>query len=450
MSQPLFTRRQLIQLAIPLIIEQMLTAAVGMADTLMVSSVGEAAVSGVSLVDSINMLVINIFAALSTGGTVVVSQYLGMKEKKSALKAAAQVFWVTLALALLIGAVCLVGRRSLLSFIFGTVEEAVMSSALAYFLISAVSYPFIAQYNTCAALFRAAGNSKVPMLVSLVINIINIIGNAILIFKFNMGAAGAALSTLFSRAVGCVILVWLLKDDRYELNLTGILPFKLDMPMIKNILYIGIPTGLENGIFQIGKVSVQSMVSACGTASIAANAVANSVTTIVIMPAGALGIALVTVAGRCAGAGEFKQCKSYMLKLTAIAAATIIALSAVVVVFADQIMGLYNLSDETAVLAKRIIIWLCGAASLLWAVGFVMPNGLRACSDVKFSMLVAISSMWTMRVGMGYVLCRVLGYGVIGVWWGMFLDWIVRVILYSWRLASGRWTRQKIVSRVEG
>ena len=446
LSSPIFTRKQLVQLAIPLIIEQMLTAAVGFADTLMVSNVGEAIVSGVSLVDSINMLLINIFAALATGGAVVVSQYIGMKEREKSLEAAGQVFWVTLVLSLVISVVSLLFRPQLLTMIFGTVEPLVRESALIYFLLSALSYPFIAQYNTCAALLRACGNSKVPMYTSLLMNVINISGNAILIYGFDMGAAGAGLATFLSNCVACGYLVMLLRNERYSINLSRLLPMKLNFRMIKNILGIGLPIGLENGIFQIGKVMVQSMVSSFGTAAIAATAVANSMSVIIIMPAGALGMALVTVAGQCAGAGEYEQCKGYIKKLTVVAKLTIIALSALLVIGMDPVLKMYNLSSETAVLARQIIMSLAVAASLLWAEGFVMPNGLRACSDVKFSMIVAISSMWTMRVGMGYVLSTVFGVGVIGVWYGMFLDWIVRVIAYGWRFFSGRWTRQKVVS----
>ena len=303
----MFTNQKLKQLIIPLVIEQILSVLVGMSDIVMVSSVSEAAVSGVSLVDSISVLIINIFAALATGGAVVAAQYLGKGDEQKACFSAKQLILCTVVISAVIMAVFLVAGSQLITLIFGHVEMEVLQSARIYLLITSLSYPFIALYNSCAALYRAMGNSRISMFTSLIMNALNIVGNAILIYGFGMGVEGAAIPTLLSRMVCALMIVMMLRHRQTQIRLDSYFHLGLDFTMIRRILQIGVPNGLENGMFQIGKILVQSLVSLFGTASIAANAVANNFAQMEIIPAAAIGLGMVTVVGQCMGAGKVEE-----------------------------------------------------------------------------------------------------------------------------------------------
>ena len=441
----MFNRKDLTRLLIPLIIEQVLGATVGLADTLMVSNVGEAAVSGVSLVDSVNLLLINVFSALATGGTIVASQYLGRNDRENANKAANQLVLVTSALSAAIMALCLLLRRPLLNLLFGHAEQAVMETALVYFMLSALSYPFIGVYNSCAALFRAAGNSQVPMAVSALMNAINISGNALFIFGFGMGAAGAGLASLASRMAACLIMLWILRKPELKISLAEFFPLTFMPGMIKNILRIGIPSGVENGMFQIGKILVQGIVAIFGTASIAANAVGNSISAITVMPGIAIGLGAVTVVGHCIGAQQYEEAKKYMRQLTLYSLASIVALNAVILLAMDPILQLYELSSATAELARQIIVFHAFISIAFWAPAFTLPNGLRASNDVRFTMTTSIITMWTLRVAGGYIISVWLGLGVLGVWVSMGLDWLLRMMLFIWRYKSNKWQNRQFI-----
>lgn len=310
----LFDNRALKRLIAPLIIEQILAVTVGMVDTMMVSSVGEAATSGVSLVDMINTLLINVFAAVATGGAVVASQYLGQKNRKRACESAVQLLIVTGIISLLVMGGSILFQRGLLHLLYGNLEPDVMKNALVYLVISAASYPFLAIYNSCAALFRSMGNSKISMQVSVVMNGINIFGDAVFIFGFHMGVAGAAFASLISRMIACVILMVRLFDPKLEITLKGT-KFGWNQRIVGRILQIGIPSGVENSIFQLGRVIGVGFITMFGTTQIAANAVANNLDALGILPAQAMNLALITVIGQCVGAGDYKQAEYYAKKL---------------------------------------------------------------------------------------------------------------------------------------
>ena len=355
----MFSRKQLIKLILPLVVEQLLAMTIGIADTLMVATCGEAAVSGISLVDSINILLINIFSALATGGAIICSQLIGKEQPQNAKKAAKQLLLITAILSVAIMAVCLASQRSLLRVLFGSIEDAVMDSAVTYLFLSALSYPFIAVYNAGAALFRSMGNSKISMYASVIMNVVNVGGNALLIFQLKMGVAGAGLASLISRILAAVFVLYLLNNKKNLLYIERWLHWKPDFPMIKNILRIGIPTGLENGMFQIGKILVASLIASFGTASITANAVANSANSLVFVPAQAIGLGMITVVGQCVGAGDFKQAKNYMLKLTGTAYLFMISLNILMYFCISPMLTLYQLSAETAAHAREIMVWQC-------------------------------------------------------------------------------------------
>ena len=443
---PLFTRQALVALLLPLIAEQALSVTIGLADTLMVSSVGEAAVSGVSLVDSFNTLMIQVMSALATGGAVVTSQYIGHREPKNAKAAAAQILFVLASFSLVVAAVVAVGRHAILRGIFGSIDADVMRYAETYFLLSALSYPFIGLYNAGAALFRAQGNSKISMLSSLVMNVINIGGNAVLIYGFGMGVLGAALASLVSRAVSCLVVLWLLQRPGCPLRVDGLRALAPDGGLIRRILRVGIPAGIENGMFQIGKLSVSSLTSTLGTAAIAANAVANTASTFLNIPANAVGMAALTVVGQCLGAGEKEQAVYYSrrLLLTAYCGAWVMNLSAFL--FANRFaISLFNLSPEAQTMALQVMVWFNFVSLFFWPSSFTLPNILRAAGDARFTMAVSILSMWVFRVGFCYVM--VLGFHgrLLSIWMGMFLDWVFRSLCFFVRFARGRWMEQSVI-----
>jgi putative MATE family efflux protein len=445
-GEPLFDRKKLVALLIPLIIEQILSAAIGIADSIMVARVGEYAMSGVSIVDAINILLINVFAALSTGGTIVTAQYIGQGKKDSAKESACQAMIVTIGIAALVMVVCVFFRSGILHAIYGDVDENVMDSALIYFLITALSYPFMSSFNTCSAIFRATGDAKRPMMISVGMNVLNVCGNAIFIFVCGLGAAGAALATLISRIVGAAVIAVMLYSEKREINIHGLFPLRLNLPMVKNILRVGVPTGFENGIFQIGKVLVQSIITTFGTVGIAAASVANNVASFTAMPGLAIGIGLVTVVGQCIGAGKQDQAKRYTVGFTALAIAVAFVLTVFLYFFADTVIGFFGVSAETAALAKKLIFSTLIANTILWPPAFVLPNALRAAGDVRYTMIIAVASMWIFRVLLGYIFAIVLDFGVIGVWYGMITDWLARTIAYVARYLSDRWTRHKVVT----
>lgn len=441
----MFNRKQLARLIWPLIVEQFLAVAIGMADTVMVTSCGEAAVAGVSLVDSINVLLINIFSALATGGAILASQYIGRQDKEQANVAAKQLVLVTAGISVLVMAICLFANASLLHMVFGEAEADVMTNAETYFFWSALSYPFLALYNAGAALFRAMGNSRISMFTALLMNALNIGGNALLIYGMNMGVAGAAIASLVSRFVGAAIMLALLRLRHQMIRLDSLIRLGFHPPMIRQILGVGVPNGLENGMFQIGKILVQRLITVLGTASISANAVANTVAALPQIPGAAIGLAMITVVGQCIGAGEQDQAKSYTLRLTGLAYASMSVLCILEVVLVAPIVGFFNLSAQTAELARQLLVYHGITCLIMWPASFVLPNGLRAAGDVRFTMLVSILSMWVFRIGFSYLLVDMLHMGVLGVWVAMTIDWLVRVIVFSIRLFTGGWRNKHLI-----
>lgn len=441
----MFTRKDIMKLMIPLIIEQVLAVAIGMADTMMVASCGEAAVSGVSLVDSINILLINIFSALATGGSIICAQYIGRDDREQANASAKQLIAATFLVSSIIMVLCLFGNSGILSVIFPNTEKTVMENCVTYFFWSAVSYPFLGLYNAGAALFRSMGNSRITMIISVAMNLLNICGNAILIFGFNMGVAGAAIATLISRIFGAAVTMYLLRWRSHGITVDSLTRWSLDFRMIRTILKIGIPNGLENGMFQIGKILVQGLVASFGTVAIAANAVANSVASMAVIPGAAVGLGMITIVGQCVGAKRYDEAKRYMFKLTGLAYLLMGIVNVLLFLFMNPLVGLFNLSNETAAITTELLIFHGIVSSLLWPASFTLPNGLRAANDVKFTMIVSVVSMWTCRIGLSYILGSVLGLQVLGVWLAMFADWIVRILFFMVRVLRGKWQKKQVI-----
>lgn len=439
----MFTKEDLKKLLIPLLLEQLLSVMVGMVDIMMVGAVGEAAVSGVSLVDAINLLIIQVFSAMATGGAVVISQYLGKERPENACMAANQLVLVSALLSLAITLLALAGNDFMISRVFGQIEEDVYQNARIYFYYTALSFPFLAVYNACAALYRSMGNSRVSMLTSLMMNAINIAGNSICIFILHMGVAGVAIPTLISRMAAAAVMLMLCRNQKNTVHIDRYFRLGFQPAMIKKILRIGIPNGMENGMFQLGKIMVQSLVSTMGTSATAAFAVASNLATLEYLPGNALSLGLITISGQCVGAGKYDQASYYTKLLVKLDYLMLAVICAVLVLFGGPITAVYGLSPETASITRNLIT-LHSFLMILWPPAFVMPYTFRASGDVKFTMYVSVLSMWIFRIGVSYLMVKVFGMDIYSVWIAMGIDWVCRLLFYTWRFASGKWKQHLI------
>lgn len=438
----LFTNKDIVKIVTPVIIEQFLSFLVGMADSMMVARVGEEAVSAVSLVDQINVLVIFLFSAMATGGTVVAGIYLGQKNEKKAQSVTNQLIITIGLIAVVIAAALFVCKEGLLALIYQSVDPQVMDFSIRYMEITTLSIPFIAIYNGGASIFRAMSDTKTPMIASIAMNIINIAGNAICIFILKMEVEGVAFPTLISRAFAAVFICVLLTNEKMTLHFTKPFSFKLEWKIVSKIFGIGIPNGIENAMFQFGKLIIVSMITAFGTPHITANAVCNSISVFMIIPGSAMGITAVTIISRCYGAEDPKQIKFYTMKLLKLAIIGNALICAVIVLILPILIGLYGLSDETAALTRWIIYFVSVIDILVWPVSFMLPNAFRATGDVKFTMVIAVASMWIFRVGGSYVFAVLCGMGVKGVQIGLAFDWIFRSVCFVWRYNSKKWNNR--------
>ncbi|WP_296326408.1 MATE family efflux transporter [Treponema sp. UBA3813] len=457
MTENLFSKQDLRRLIFPLVAEQFLAMTIGACDTVMVSSVGEAGVSGVSLIDQLTQLFIQLFVAFATGGAVVSSQYLGHKSDEKARTAARQLLNISTFVALVIIAICLPLRHFILNLIYGKIDESVMQNALIYFVWVLLSFPFLAIYNSCAALFRSMGNSKISLKVSLMMNLTNIAGNAVLIYGAKIGVAGAGIATLASRIVAAIVMVYLLARPGAKINsriyLEKLWKIEIRFDMIRKILKVAIPSGIENSVFHIGKILVYSFMSGFGLAAIAANAITNTIASFSNIPAQAIGLSSVTVIGQCIGAGEKEQAKSYGRKLMKEAYIGMFCVATAIFLLAPLLVRAFNLSDEARLLATGVIRTCMVANIFFWPMSFTMPNILRASGDAKFTMVVSNISMWLFRVLFSFLISKYLLFkfpentalALYGIWFGMYIDWIFRGLCFGIRFHRNRWLDKKVI-----
>lgn len=444
-SNLLYPNRAMFLLLVPIVVEQLLNSFMGMADTMMVSNVGSEAISAVSLVDSINNLVIQMFAAMASGAAIICSQYLGHRDKEGSNKAARQVLLTVLVISVSLTLIGLLLRKPLLRLIFGQIEPGVMDKAMSYFLVTILSYPFLALFNAGAAFFRAEGNSRFPMIVSVISNLFNIGGNAILIFGLDMGVTGAALSTLFSRIFCAVVVLFSLRRDGQPIVVRDYYRIRPDMPLIMKILAIGIPSGIENGMFQFGKLAIQSTVSAMGTAAIAAQAMANILEMVNGIFGVGVGIGLMTMVGQALGAGRKEEARYYIVKCTKIGLVGILVSCLAVFGLAEPVTRLAGMEPESARLCIEMVTAITIAKPLFWAFSFIPGYGMRAAGDVKFSMITSTLTMWCLRVVLCIFLVKTYNMGPMAVWYGMFADWAVRGIVFTLRFRGDRWLQKRVI-----
>ena len=444
-QQHMFSNRMICSILVPVVLEQLLNSIMGTADTMMVSNVGSAAISAVSLVDSINVLVIQAFSALAAGGAIVCAQYIGQKNKERANESARQVLFIITAISVVVSLICLIFQKPLLRLIFGSVEAEVMRASETYFFYTALSFPFIAAYDSAASIFRAQDNTKGPMIISMISNVMNIAGNAIMIWGFHMGVAGAALSTLISRIFCAVVVLIQLRRDRQPIVVRDYLKIRPNWNMIRRILGIGIPSGVENSMFQLGKLAIQSTVSTLGTAAIAAQAMTNILENLNGIAAIGVGIGLMTIVGQCMGAGRKDEAVYYIKKLCMIAEVTIIVSCLTVFALTKPVTILGGMEKESADMCFHMVMWITIVKPLVWTMAFIPAYGLRAAGDVKFSMITSCITMWACRFCLCVFLIRVMGFGPMGVWIGMFADWTIRGIIFAWRFHSRRWLEHRVI-----
>lgn len=441
----MFSNKYLVWLLWPLFAEQLFMFAVGVTDSVMVAAVGEEAVSAVSLVDSIMMLILSLMAALSTGGAVVVGQYLGQKHPRRANHAADQLLITVLGIALIITAIMYAFRHMLLPLIFGDIDEQVMDYCNTYYNITVASIPFIAIYNAGSALFRSVGNSRISMVICFLMNVINIPGNYILLNVFHMKVAGVAFPTLAARVLAAIVVYVCLRNQNLDVHVSQKFVWRPNFRLIKNILRIGIPNGVENSMFHLGKLILYSFISTFGTASIAANAVGNTLAGVAVLPGMAVGMGVVSVISQCVGAGDYKQVKYYTKKLMMWSYGMIIATNGLGIIILPTVLKVYNLSAETTGIASQLLIFYFISSMLIWPISFTFPNMLRATGDVVYTMIIGVGSMWVFRICAAFFMAGYMGFGVMGIWMAMVLDWVVRCICFIIRYASGKWIRNAIV-----
>lgn len=440
MEKYLFKNRDLIKLFIPLIIEQFLEYLVGLIDSIMVAHVGEAAVSGVSLVDFVMQLLISIFAALATGGAVIAGQYLGKKQQDDANKTANQLIWFTGIISVVVMHGIYIFKSLILHGLFGQISEDVYRNANIYLLIVAASIPFLAVYSSGAAAFRTMGNSKLPMKVMMAMNMLNLVGNAVLVYGFKMGTAGVAIPTLVSRIGAAVIILAILLEKTYPLHLKKTFQYRLNKNIVKQILGIGIPYGLENGMFYLGRLVILSLISTFGTAAIAANSVSGTIVMFEVLPGMAIGLGLTVIISRCVGMGDFEQARYYTKKIMKIIYVTFILTSIGVLALLPIILNIYGLSPEATEWTYKLV-WAHAVMLVIWPLGYTLPVTFRAAGDARFPMLISVASMIFCRIILAFVFSLYFEMGMLGTWAAMFVDWIVKAIIFVWRYLSGRWTK---------
>lgn len=454
-EERIFSNKGIMKIIVPMFIQQLLSITVGMADSMMVSYAGEAAVSGVSLVNTLDNMLIVFFTALVSGGSVVVAQALGSKERKKVTEVAKQLLYATTAVAVLLTVIVLILRRPILTLLFGEVEADVMQSAQDYFWIVALSFPLLAISESIGACFRSAGNSMISLIVSLAINIMNVGGNAIFIFGCNMEAKGAALATTIARFGGAVILLILIHNKKYPVHIERLFSYKPDFKIVRKILNIGVPNGVENIMFSFGRLLTQTLISMLGTTVIAANSVALSIANYQYAVNIAISACVVPIVGQCIGAGKKDQAKYYSRLLLILEYAMLAVVIAITAIFIKPLISTYNISDEGISLAIKLLVFHSIVAVLIYPFGFLMPSTFRAAGDARFSMIFSMISMWCIRVACAYVLALDtvsvfgwftipgLGLGIWGVWIAMAGDWLMRAIVYAIRYFSGKWLRMK-------
>ena len=445
----MLVRKNVLKLAVPIMVEQTFVMLLGVCNTMMAGHIGEEAVSAIGMVDSINMLFISFFAALSVGATVVVAQQIRQEEYKKANETAKQAMVSGFIVSGVITLLLWIFRVPLINFLYGSAEELVKSNAKLYIEFTLFTYPFIAIEQIANGILRGAGDTKTPMYITMFMNIINIVLGYILIYGIHtfyipsFGIMGAALAIAIARIIGAVIIIIVLFRGSKIIKIKKLFPFKFDMKVQKSIFNIGIPAGMEQVIFQAGKLLVQVFIVTMGTASIAANAIGMSISQIVNVPGNALCLAATTLVGQYVGRDDVKEAKSTLIYLVKFTTICLVSVGILFVPIAEWLASLYTNVPEVIRLTG-ILIKSNSIALLAWPISFVLSAGLKGAGDTRYTMMTAFIGMWIFRVGLGYMLGIQLRIGILGVWIAMYIDWIIRGTMYLFRLKGNKWLMHRL------
>ncbi|MCQ2971545.1 putative efflux protein, MATE family [Methanobrevibacter gottschalkii] len=441
----IYSNKALLALFIPLLIEYALEFFVGFADSIMVASLGEAAISGVSLVDFLIQLLIFSFSALATGGAVVAGQYLGNKQIDKAQDSATQLVWFSTILSVILMIIVIILRQYLIGILFGQIEVDVWQNADKYLYIVALSIPFLAIYNAGASIFRTTNNASLPMKILFICDILNIVGNAICIYYLGWDVRGVAIPTVISRLLSAILILHFVVNEDYKLHIKRTLIHKFDFKILRKVLQVGIPYGIENGLFQLGRVLVLSIVSTFGTMAIAANSVGYAVGIFSVLPGFAINLGLTAIISRCVGANDYEQVRYYNKKCLIIVFVSHIVINLIIFAALPLILNIYNLSAKTAAMTSEMIIWHGIFGIIIWPLSFTLPATFRGAGDSKSVMYISLIVMFTCRIALSYVIADFMGVGVFGTWIAMFIDWYVRAAIYIYRYFSNKWTEYRVI-----
>lgn len=441
----MFSNKDLRNMIVPLFFEQLLVMLVGIMDTFIVSYAGEAAVSGVSLVNSFNTIFIYLFTALASGGAVVISQYIGNQDKKNSILSSSQLVMFSCIFSIVVSVVVLLFQKPILSGLFGRVETDVMDACMTYLRISAYSYPFIAVYNAGASLYRSMAKTKTTMNISLVSNLINVIGNYIGVFVLHEGVAGVAVPSLLARAFSAIVITYLCFNRQLVTHYAKEDIFTWNGAMLKRVLNIAVPNGIENGIFQFVKVALSSVVALFGTYQIAANGIAQSIWSLAALMGVASGPVYITVIGQCMGKKDTAQAKYYFKKLNRLTLVLSVVWNVFVFLITPGWMKFYHVSKETIQMVISLVAIHNCFNAVVYPFSGPLSNGLRAAGDVKFTMIVSIASTVLGRFVFSLLFAIYFNLGVIGIALAMCLDWSVRAVIFYLRYRSDKWMNFKVI-----
>lgn len=429
---------------LPLLMEQFLLMLVGLADTMVVSYAGEAAVSGVSLVNSFNTIFINLFTALASGGAVVVSQYIGRRDMKMASESSSQLLMVATVFAVVISIPVLIWKVPLLKGLFGKVEPDVMEACKTYLRISVYSFPALGIYNAGTALYRSIGKTSVTMKISIVSNLINVAGNLIGVFVFRAGVAGVAYPSLIARTFSAVVITLLCFREK-EVRYVGRWIFQWNRELLKKMLSIAIPNGVESGIFQFVKVALSSVVALFGTYQIAANGISQSIWSVAALISVTMGPVFITVIGQCMGAGDIRQAEYYFRKLTKVTVCISVAWNTLIFLITPLLIKIFAVSRQTGQMILYLVLIHNIANAVVFPFADPLGKGLRAAGDAMFTMVISLFTTIGVRLILSILLGIVLDLGVIGIALAMCLDWTVRGVIFWIRFRQGKWKTYRVI-----
>lgn len=444
-QEGIFTDKMIFDLVFPVFIQQVMSAVIKITDTIMVSYVGEAAVAGISFITTLDNLVNNFLFALAIGGSVVVSQYIGRNDLEKGCDAVKNMLYSIVPIAIVACLIMFAFQIPILQVLLGAVEKDVFQSAQIYFSLALFSYPFYAMFYTASAVLRAMRDTRLVMLCTVSMLALNLALKVLLIYVLKLGVLGAGVSMLTSAAVVGIIMVIMLCNTSRKVHVKNIFQVELDFKMIKRILSVGVPNGIENGLFQFGQLTLQRLTATFGTVALAANAIVKELNPISFVITKSFQNSIVTIVGQCMGAGEQEEAAMYTKHILKVCYILSLFVNLVCIVFNPQLVSLFGLSSEVNEIASSIFYVYCIGAIFFYPTSYMLPNALRGAGDTKYTMVVSMMTMFGLRIGMAYVLGQWLGLGLLGIWLAMQIDWIARSAFFVGRFLRGKWKSIKVI-----